>query len=96
MHLSNKSTRTIEWQGYPSTPWYRIRQRDIFGWHERDAGWFCGKGLETHQLSPMHSVQFYVDLPGSDPRSIQVGLDYTNPPERRRNTVWSAPFSLQK
>ena len=92
IRLTNNSKLSIAWKGYPGTPWYRLRQRDLFGWHERDVGWFCGKGLETRHLFPNDSTEFSVELPTRDLRSIQVGLDYTTVP-KQSYSVWSSPFS---
>jgi len=92
LRLTNNSIRAIAWEGYPGTPWYRVRQRDLFGWHERDVGWFCGKGLETRQLPPHGSTEFSVDLPAWDMGGVQVGLDYTTP-SKQSYSVWSSPFS---
>lgn len=91
IRLTNNCGSVIAWDGYPSTPWYRIRQRDLLGWHERDVGWFCGKGLETRRLNPRSSIEFLVDLPKWDFRRIQVGLDYSTP-AKPRLTVWSPAF----
>lgn len=93
VRLTNASSRTITWEGYESTPWYRVRQRDVFGWHEREVGWFCGKGLDIRRLGAGQSIEFDVDLPKHDLRVIQVGNDYTVPPGKEKLTVWSTPFS---
>jgi hypothetical protein len=91
--MKNASGRTITWTGYGGSPLYRLRQRDLFGWHERDVGWFCGVGLGTRRLQPGQSTEFSVDLPVRDLRPIQVGNDYDVPPGQQDLTVWSAPLS---
>jgi hypothetical protein len=91
MRLVNGSGEAISWEGYPSTPWYRLRQCDLLGWHERDSGWFCGKGLERRELPRKSATEFNVELPRWSPLSIQAGLDYATSSSRKL-TVWSAPF----
>ena len=97
MRLTNRSGRTLAWWGYGlSAPEYRLREKDLFGWHERDLGWYCGVGLDTNRLRAGQSAEFTVELPAHIAREFQIGFDYTYLPRSENHTAWASPVLTRR
>lgn len=93
LRLTNGSSHSIAWTGYPDAPWYRIRRRNLLTWQEEKTGFFCAVGLTPRTLPPGESIEFKASLGGRDIRRVQIGQSYLSLPDGTTRTCWSPSFS---
>lgn len=91
----NKSGEMITWETYPTTPSFRVRKKDIFGWHEIGPEFVCGKGSQEVQLKPNDSKTLTAFFNRSPRFPIQVGLYYARNGINESPVVWSPPFTTK-